>query len=404
MESIPHAFDPGDKGSGIIAGNIVVVVLATIAVGLRIVSRRMQRLSLEADDYLIFVALPFGWAMCICTLIAVQHGLGRHIGTVPPEQLVTEGQAFFASELIWAASIPIIKISILLLYIRIFGRLRYFRLLAYIIGIFSICWSVMVILVLSFQCRPVQYIWDKSVKGTCINVPLFFILGSAPNVFTDFVLLVLPMPAVWNLHTTKAQKISLTAIFLLGSLYVNLNLSSNAPFGPLTNALAYMGRTCVISLVRFVQLITNATMDATWSLGIVSVWSTAEPNLGIVSACLPTMKPLLRRVIPQGRTRNAGSNKRSGSGDSGPKKISATESIGSSGFNKLKRGRGHQQFRELDDDDDIVDNLQMGGPTGTQTRITSSDAGEENLGIPMNVIEVKTNMDWQHASREEFRS
>ncbi|KAL8787999.1 MAG: hypothetical protein Q9213_001891 [Squamulea squamosa] len=191
-------------------------------------------------------------------------------------------------------------------------------------------------------------------------------------------------------------------------------------------ALAYMGRTCVISLVRFVQLITNATMDATCkpiaapspspspctrlirlttgSLGIVSVWSTAEPNLGIVSACLPTMKPLLRRVIPQGKTRKAGRNKQSGSGDSGPKKISATESFGSSGFNKLKKGIGHQHFRELDDDGDNVDNLQTGGPTGTQTHITSSDVGEENSGIPMNVIEVKTNMDWQHASREEYRS
>ncbi|KAL9051676.1 MAG: hypothetical protein Q9206_004612 [Seirophora lacunosa] len=244
MDAIPNAFDPGDKGPGIIAGNVIVAVLATIAVGLRVLSRHMQRLSLEADDYLIFVALvstkasrvlarfagallmywkiqPFGWAMC----------------ALPPHLLPTEGQvstptsprcssylipgnlqAFYASELIWAASIPIIKISILLLYIRIFGRLRYFKILAYIIGVFSICWAIMVILVCAFQCRPVQLVWDKSVSGTCINAPLFFIIGSAPNVFTDFVLLVLPLPAVWNLHTTRAQKISLTVIFLLGSL------------------------------------------------------------------------------------------------------------------------------------------------------------------------------------------
>lgn len=165
---------------------------------------------------------------------AVKHGLGRHIGTVHPADLAIEGQvrispfsklaltpalqAFYASELIWGASIPIIKLSILLLYIRIFGRLRYFKLLAYIIGTFSVCWGIMVILVCALQCRPVQYTWDKSIKGTCINAPLFFIIGSAPNVFTDFVLLVLPLPAVWNLHTTRAQKISLTGIFMLGSL------------------------------------------------------------------------------------------------------------------------------------------------------------------------------------------
>lgn len=57
MDSIPHAFDAGDKGSGIVAANIIVIILATVAVGLRIVSRRMQRLALEMDDYLIFVAV-----------------------------------------------------------------------------------------------------------------------------------------------------------------------------------------------------------------------------------------------------------------------------------------------------------------------------------------------------------
>ncbi|KAL8753698.1 MAG: hypothetical protein Q9199_004866 [Rusavskia elegans] len=151
MDSIPHAFDAGDKGSGIVAANIIVIILATVAVGLRIVSRRMQRLALEMDDYLIFVAV-----------------------------------AFYASELIWGASIPIIKLSILLLYIRIFGRLRYFKNLAYIIGIFSVCWGIMVILVCALQCRPVQYTWDKSIKGTCINAPLFLHHRLSPQRFHRF--------------------------------------------------------------------------------------------------------------------------------------------------------------------------------------------------------------------------
>ncbi|KAI4225425.1 MAG: hypothetical protein L6R36_003909 [Xanthoria steineri] len=385
MDAIPGAFDEGDKGSGIVAANIIVIILATIAVGLRIVSRRMQRLALEADDFLIFAALPFGWAMCICTLIAVKHGLGKHIGTVPPADLIIEGQAFYASEIIWATSIPIIKLSILLLYIRIFGRLRYFKNLAYIIGIFSVCWGIMVILVCALQCRPVQFTWDKSVKGTCINAPLFFIIGSAPNVLTDFVLLVLPLPAVWNLHTTRAQKISLTGIFMLGSL------------------------TCIISLVRFVQLITNANMDATWSLGIVSVWSTAEPNLGIVSACLPTMKPLLRRFLPQSKTRSAKASKQSRE-NSEPKKevpsATTTESFGSSGFNKFKGGRS--QFRELDDDVAVEEEEEERDDEdvlrGTQTHISSSEVrGGGGAGIPLNVIEVKTNLDWQNVARGDLR-
>ncbi|KAI4184316.1 MAG: hypothetical protein L6R41_004826 [Letrouitia leprolyta] len=234
MQSITHASDPGDRGPGIIAGTIVVAVLATLAVALRVISRRLHGLTLEVDDYLIFAALPFSLALCAATLTAVKYGLGRHASTLSQDQLANEGRAFLATEILWVAPIPMIKISILLLYMRIFGRLQYFKVIAYIIGVFSICWAVMAIMVASLQCRPIEYIWDKSIDGTCINTTLFFKLGSAPNALTDFVLLALPLPAVWGLQTTRAQKLSLTATFLLGSLLVRLIQLLTMPTSDLT--------------------------------------------------------------------------------------------------------------------------------------------------------------------------
>lgn len=76
---------------------------------------------------------------------------------------------------------------------------------------------------------------------------------------------------------------------------------------------------------------------------------------------------------------------------------SATESFGSSGFNKLKGGRG--QFRELDDE--VMEHVPE--LPGTQTHISSTGVGRDGLGIPLNAIEVKTNMDWQNDSRENLR-
>lgn len=52
MDAIPGAFDAGDNGSGKMGANNIFIILATIAVGLRIVSRPMQRLALEAGDFL----------------------------------------------------------------------------------------------------------------------------------------------------------------------------------------------------------------------------------------------------------------------------------------------------------------------------------------------------------------
>lgn len=162
--------------------------------------------------------------MAAATIVATNNGLGKHVRAVladDPTKMIREGQAYFATELIWAAAIPLIKISILLLYVRIFGRLRYFRILGWGLGIFTAAWGIMVILVCSLQCRPLAYNWDKSIEGgTCINSWIFFVTGSSINTATDLVLLILPLPAVWGLSLGNFQRVSLTGIFLLGSLFV----------------------------------------------------------------------------------------------------------------------------------------------------------------------------------------
>ena len=47
----------GNAGPGIIAANSIFIIFATIAVALRIIARRRERLVLEKDDHFIVVAL-----------------------------------------------------------------------------------------------------------------------------------------------------------------------------------------------------------------------------------------------------------------------------------------------------------------------------------------------------------
>lgn len=84
-----------DRGPRIIAGNLVVAIIATIAVGLRFLARTVKSGTYGVDDWLILAALPFGWGMAIATIISVQHGLGRHLIVMEelyPEKLITEGK------------------------------------------------------------------------------------------------------------------------------------------------------------------------------------------------------------------------------------------------------------------------------------------------------------------------
>lgn len=46
-----------NHGPGIVAANLVVAILATIAVALRFLARYIQKIGFESDDYLILLAL-----------------------------------------------------------------------------------------------------------------------------------------------------------------------------------------------------------------------------------------------------------------------------------------------------------------------------------------------------------
>ena len=60
--------DTADQSGLLLGGSIVLIAVASTAVTLRLVSRRMKRLSWEADDYLIVVALTFAYAMFVALL------------------------------------------------------------------------------------------------------------------------------------------------------------------------------------------------------------------------------------------------------------------------------------------------------------------------------------------------
>lgn len=55
---------------------------------------------------------------------------------------------------------------------------------------------------------------------------------------------------------------------------------------------------CVASGVRIHYLtFLEGNPDITWTLSDVSVWSTVEPCIGIICACLPVLQPFLRSVV-----------------------------------------------------------------------------------------------------------
>ena len=112
------------------------------------------------------------------------------------------------------------KVSVVLLYKRIFVT-KAFQTQCWIAISIVISWTIASLAATIFQCSPIEGAWNTTVHPTCINTSNFWMDYAVINILTDAVVLSLPIPEVLRLNLNVRQKITLCAVFLLGSLYVS---------------------------------------------------------------------------------------------------------------------------------------------------------------------------------------
>lgn len=129
-------------------------------------------------------------------------------------------KALFACNIMYTFLITSVKLSILFLYYRIFHASQRFRMVLYAVMTFVLLSGVSALPVFIFGCWPINFFWDKSVQGgvcTAFN-NYFYLTEAAINIFIDVILLILPMPMVWKLQISQAQRLGLMGVFALGCL------------------------------------------------------------------------------------------------------------------------------------------------------------------------------------------
>ncbi|KAI9711180.1 MAG: hypothetical protein M1820_002167 [Bogoriella megaspora] len=89
------------------------------------------------------------------------------------------------------------------------------------------------------------------------------------NVLSDFVIIVMPIPVIFDLRMLLQQKIAITGLFLTSSLVI----------------VAGIGRT-----VSYFNLIKD--FDLTYHDYYLIIWTSVEPCMGVIGACLPCLRPI----------------------------------------------------------------------------------------------------------------
>ncbi|KAF3013557.1 hypothetical protein E8E14_010598 [Neopestalotiopsis sp. 37M] len=134
-----------------------------------------------------------------------------------------------AMEVLYSILITLVKLSVLVMYRRVFPTTLVLR-GTYVLGALSIAWWIAVILVTFLQCTPLNGMWELfTVKTTCMDKLGLFIGNAIPNLSIDVLILALPLYEVARLQMTKLKKTGILAIFLLGGVTVvigGLRLSS----------------------------------------------------------------------------------------------------------------------------------------------------------------------------------
>ncbi|UNI18365.1 hypothetical protein JDV02_004638 [Purpureocillium takamizusanense] len=328
-----------DRRTDIIATSAVTLALAMLAVGLRIVSRRIKRVPLWIDDWLIIASLP-----CACAHVAgiagyaVSRGFGRHIWVNPPDAVRSWAIGLFIAELSYFCTLLCVKWSILAFYWRSFKIRQSIKVPIWALAIITLCWGIAVILVTLFQCVPIQAWWQRfdpvnplpPSDYTCgVDSRKFFYGNAIPTIVTDILMLALPTPYIWHLHLPRGQKLALAGIFLVG-IFVT-----------------------IVSVVRLSYLLRGdlTNPDITWNFVDIGLWSIVEGNIAIFCACLPFLRPVLSKLgfgfLHLSSYHSKSCQKQDGSqyGQSSHRKTTATNSTANGGGNSFGRD-------EVFDDDD----------------------------------------------------
>lgn len=188
---------------------------------------------------------------------------------------MTRAQFWWLCEPAYVLCNMLAKASIAVMLLRL-TIIRTHRIIIWTVLAVTEMYSGFFFLLFIFQCQPSQYFWTQYTggSGSCINPNITiaaFYAYSAITCAGDWTYAVLPYFLVWKLQMDNRSKVVVIIILSLGAI----------------------ASTATIIRIPYVHTMGDVD-DFLYATTDVAIWSCVETGIGISTACLATLRPLLR--------------------------------------------------------------------------------------------------------------
>ncbi|KAF3043475.1 hypothetical protein E8E12_009259 [Didymella heteroderae] len=271
----PNFDNPERLHAPVIGATVTTFLLALFFLCARILSKRLARRTLEADDYLMITAMAVALPMSIFPLVCLKLGLGIHAWDQKPEWAISYAKLGFASDILFPIACSLTKISQCLSYLRLFpGRSN--EIFCRMMIVFITTYTIVCILIALLQCRPIRAHWYPQTGLECMDTRATFAAIAALNNFSDIMIYLRPMRPLLVIRMPAKQRWGLMSLLAISLL------------------------PCIAGLLRlyYVEMF-YSSVDEMWNASIIWALMMLEMNLGVVCGCLFGIQPILATLFPR---------------------------------------------------------------------------------------------------------
>ncbi|CAI7629384.1 unnamed protein product [Penicillium pancosmium] len=276
-----------------LAVSITFFVIASIFVALRFVSRIFVVRRIALHDYLMLLAWVIDFGFCFALFYATKNGLGLHSSDILDENESALSKANYAFTVLYNPALMAVKTSILVFYLTLTRNQKVFRRANYVTLAVVNGAGLALTMINVFQCRPVSAALLASVPpgATCTDIVTLYLSSSPVNIITDLAILFLPMPMLTQMRLPFKQKAILVITFSFGFFVAVVDV--------IRIAFLQQAATSRQAALSSIHIQSSGGSDFSWYASLSFMWSAVEVNVSIMCGCVPSLKPLVARLVPK---------------------------------------------------------------------------------------------------------